>query len=100
MTPDNQTCAQPPGRVAPQIDASRCEGKADCVRVCPYEVFEIRTLRREERQSLPAMARLKVWVHGGKQGFVVAPDQCHACGLCVQACPEKAIRLVKRPSER
>jgi NAD-dependent dihydropyrimidine dehydrogenase PreA subunit len=24
----------------------------------------------------------------------VRADQCHACGLCVAACPEKAIRLV------
>ena len=25
---------------------------------------------------------------------MVNPDACHACGLCVTACPEKAIQLV------
>ena len=28
-----------PGRVVPVIDRRKCEGKQDCVRVCPYHVF-------------------------------------------------------------
>ena len=27
--------------------------------------------------------------------FVVRPDACAACGHCVTACPERAIKLVK-----
>jgi NAD-dependent dihydropyrimidine dehydrogenase PreA subunit len=91
--PDLSTCKQPAGVVAPVIDNRRCEGKADCVRVCPYDVFEIRTLTREERAALPLTARLKVWAHGGKQAFAVRAEACHACGQCVAACPEHAIRL-------
>jgi NAD-dependent dihydropyrimidine dehydrogenase PreA subunit len=90
---DTSTCKQPAGVVAPVIDHGRCEGKADCLRVCPYDVFEVRALAAEERAALSLPARFKVWVHGGKQAFVVRGDQCHACGLCVAACPEKAIRL-------
>jgi NAD-dependent dihydropyrimidine dehydrogenase PreA subunit len=90
---DLSTCKQPAGVVAPVIDSRRCEGKADCVRVCPYDVFEIRALTRDERGALPLAARLKVWAHGGKQAFAVRADQCHACGQCVAACPENAIRL-------
>ena len=30
-----------------------------------------------------------------RQAFVERPDACHACGLCVPACPEKAITLVR-----
>jgi 4Fe-4S ferredoxin len=26
---------------------------------------------------------------------VIKPDACHACGLCVTACPEKAITLIR-----
>jgi NAD-dependent dihydropyrimidine dehydrogenase PreA subunit len=92
---DTSSCKQPAGVVAPVIDSHRCEGKEDCVRVCPYDVFEVRKLTSEERGKLPFFVRLKVAVHGGKQAFAIHADQCHACGLCVAACPEKAIRLVK-----
>jgi len=81
------------GRVVPVIDASRCEGKADCVDVCPHDVFVVRKLTDGERDALGLLARLKVFVHGGKQGFVTRPADCHACGKCVTACPEKAIKL-------
>ena len=92
-TQDLSTCKQPAGVVAPVIDATRCEGKAECLRVCPYNVFEIRSLTADERRALPLGARFKVWAHGGKQAFVSDGDACHACGLCVASCPEKAIRL-------
>jgi len=88
-----EACKHPPGFMAPVIDATRCEGKEECVRVCPYDVFDIRTLTRDERSALPFMARLKVAFHGNRQAFAVHADQCHGCGLCVSACPEKAITL-------
>jgi 4Fe-4S ferredoxin len=90
---DTITCKQPPGVTAPVVDTRRCEGKEDCVRVCPWSVFEVRKLTGAERRALSLMTRVKVAVHGGKQAFVVAGDACHACGLCVAACPEHAIRL-------
>jgi 4Fe-4S ferredoxin len=81
------------GRLVPVIDSARCEGKADCVEACPHDVFSVRRLTNDERSALGLLARLKVFVHGGKQGFVTRPNHCHACGLCVTACPEKAIQL-------
>jgi NAD-dependent dihydropyrimidine dehydrogenase PreA subunit len=81
------------GRTVPSIDRSRCEGKEDCVRVCPYGVFEIRRVEAGDRARFGPLARLKLWVHGGRQAYVTAPGDCHACGLCVEACPEKAISL-------
>jgi NAD-dependent dihydropyrimidine dehydrogenase PreA subunit len=33
--------------------------------------------------------------HGGRQAFAERAEQCSACGLCVQACPEQAITLVR-----
>jgi len=81
------------GKVVPVIDPNRCEAKGDCVRVCPYDVFEIRQLTPAERGTLSWVGRIKTWAHGNRQAFVVHPDACHACGLCVTACPEHAIRL-------
>ena len=86
-------CAPEAGRVAPVIDRSRCEAKSDCVRVCPYDVFEVRRLLPEERAGLSFLGRVKLLAHGGKQAFALRAEACHACGLCVKACPENAIRL-------
>ena len=88
-----QDCKQEAGAFAPRIDSSRCEGKEDCVRVCPYDVFEVRKLSRDERSALSLPVRFKVFAHGGKQAFPVRADSCHACGYCVSACPEQAITL-------
>jgi 4Fe-4S ferredoxin len=93
--PDSARCADEAGRVVPRIDRNRCEAKADCVRVCPYHVFEIRPLGAEEKRGLSLLGRLKALAHGGRQAFATNAEACHACGLCVKACPEDAIRLVR-----
>jgi 4Fe-4S ferredoxin len=86
-------CPGEPGRVAPVVDRNRCEAKEDCVRVCPYDVFEIRPLSAADRRSLSLLGKVKAWAHGNRQAFVVNGDVCHACQICVDACPENAIRL-------
>jgi NAD-dependent dihydropyrimidine dehydrogenase PreA subunit len=86
-------CPQPPGAFEPVIDRTRCEGKADCVVICPYDVFELDILPPEDRRALPIGARVKGFVHGWKQSFAIRAEACRACGLCVKACPEKAIAL-------
>jgi NAD-dependent dihydropyrimidine dehydrogenase PreA subunit len=88
-------CDEAPGRLIPVIDRNRCEAKSDCVSVCPYAVFELRRLTDAERASLSWIGRLKTWAHGGQQAFAVRAESCHACGLCVTACPEKAIKLAR-----
>ena len=86
-------CADAPTKLAPVVDRNRCEGKADCVRVCPFGVFEIRKLAPEDRAALSVLGRLKAWAHGWKQSYVANPGNCHACRLCVEACPEDALEL-------
>ena len=92
----DDNCKQPPGVFTPVIDRARCEGKADCVVICPYDVFELNILPPEDRAGLGALAKIKGFVHGWKQSFAVNAEACRACGLCVSACPEKAITLKRR----
>jgi 4Fe-4S ferredoxin len=92
--PDQANCKEA-GKLVPVVDPSRCEAKEDCVEVCPFDVFVVRKLTDGEREALGWLARFKVLVHGGKQAFVARPADCHACGECVSACPERAIKLMK-----
>lgn len=89
-----ESCKPVAGQLKPVIDRTRCEADKDCVEVCPYNVFEIRPLTAAEKQPLGLVSRIKLRVHGGQQAFAIRAEVCHACGLCVQACPEKAIKLV------
>ena len=92
---DTTACAEQAGKVAPVINRSRCEGKADCVAVCPYAVFEVRQFTWEELGDISLRGRLKAWAHKRMQADVISPEACHACGLCLKSCPEDAITLEK-----
>jgi NAD-dependent dihydropyrimidine dehydrogenase PreA subunit len=83
-----------PGKVQPVIDRRKCEGKEDCIRVCPYSVFTLGVLSEGQKAELPLFPyRLKAWAHGYKQAFATQAAACQGCGECVTACPEKAIKL-------
>jgi NAD-dependent dihydropyrimidine dehydrogenase PreA subunit len=86
-------CRQDPGVFIPVIDRNKCEGKADCVPACPYDIFKVDTLPSDLRAGLTFIGRLKGTAHGWQQALLVHPEQCRACGLCVKACPEHAITL-------
>jgi NAD-dependent dihydropyrimidine dehydrogenase PreA subunit len=87
------TCKPEAGIVRPVIDRARCEGKRDCVEVCPYGVFEVRRIDDADYAQLSLLARLKSLAHGKKTAYTPKADECRSCGLCVTACPEKAIKL-------
>ena len=91
----NEACKHAAGAVRPVIDRNRCEGKEDCVRVCPYNVFEIAVIGDADKHEMSALGRIKAFFHGGRQAFAVRADSCHGCGLCVAKCPEKAIKLLR-----
>ncbi len=69
------------GGIVAQVDAEKCVACLTCVRVCPYDVPQIR-------------ADL-----GGVAGIVgaayIEPAQCHGCGICAAECPAKAIQLLR-----
>jgi NAD-dependent dihydropyrimidine dehydrogenase PreA subunit len=89
-------CKHEAGVLQPVVNRNKCEGKDDCVAVCPYSVFVVRVLTPEEKAGLGTFARFKAFAHGNRQAFAVRAEDCHACGQCVSACPEKAITLQRR----
>ncbi len=89
----NANCKQDPGVFAPVIDRNRCEGKAQCVSACPYNVFVVGVLPKAQRAGLTLKGKMKGFAHGWRQAFTPNAQACHACGLCVAVCPEKAITL-------
>jgi 4Fe-4S ferredoxin len=88
-------CKQAPGVIAPVVNFNRCEGKADCAVVCPESVFDIRRIDTADYQRLAPLSRFKLRVHGMKVAYTPNADACRACGLCVSACPERAITLAR-----
>jgi len=87
-------CPQPSGRYMPVVNRNRCEGKEDCVAVCPFQVFEMQMLSEADTGAMGFFSRFKARVHGNRQAFVVRANDCHACGVCITACPERALTLI------
>ena len=86
-------CALGPGKVVPVVNRERCENKGPCVDVCPYGVFTIHALAEVDKRRLSWKGRVRLWAHGGQQAHASFAERCEGCGLCVAACPEKAITL-------
>ena len=91
-----EQCRAAPGTYRPQIDRGKCEGKRDCVEVCPYDVFEVRRIDDGDFAALGFFAKMKSRAHKRQTAYTPKQDLCQSCGLCVVACPEKAITLVRR----
>jgi len=87
-------CNAPAGTWTPVVDHARCEAKRECVEVCPNDVFEVRRIDAEDYAALGLLVKLRVSAHRRQSAYTPRADDCRACGLCVVACPEDAIRLV------
>jgi 4Fe-4S ferredoxin len=89
------TCEEQPGRLMPVVDFNKCEAQGPCIMECPHDVFDLKAISQEQYEKLTFAGKLKTSFHGREKAHVIKPNQCHACGLCVTGCPEKAIKLVK-----
>jgi NAD-dependent dihydropyrimidine dehydrogenase PreA subunit len=91
-----EDCGAAPGAYAITVDHRRCEGKGDCVEVCPHGVFEVRRIDDADYAALSLLGKLRSLAHGRRTAYAPRVDACRACGLCVVACPESALALVRR----
>jgi 4Fe-4S ferredoxin len=99
MKPRPSQCEPAAGTALPIIDRNRCDGKQDCVAVCPFEVFAMQPITALDLAMLPFPPRKAHKLIGKWQAFTVRAEACHACNLCVVACPEDAIRLARKNKE-
>ena len=86
-------CRAKPGSYRITVDRNKCEGKRDCVEVCPYGVFEVRRIDDGDFARLSFVGKLKSRAHGRLTAYTPGLDACQACGMCVVACPEHALKL-------
>jgi NAD-dependent dihydropyrimidine dehydrogenase PreA subunit len=86
-------CRADPGEFTPVVNRAKCEGKAECVEVCPVHVFEVRRMDDADFAQLGFLSKLKSLAHGRKTAYTPRAAACESCGKCVAACPEKAIKL-------
>jgi 4Fe-4S ferredoxin len=95
ILPSSAECKHEAGTFRPVIDRNRCEGKAECVKVCPVSVFAVGTLPKEQRVGLSFRGKIKGLAHRWQQAVLTNAAACEACSLCVEACPENAITLAR-----
>ena len=62
-------CGQESGKIAPAVDFTRCEGKGDCVRVCPESVFELRRIDLIDYRGLPLLNKINRSEVGAYYGY-------------------------------
>ena len=91
-----EDCRAAPGAYVVEVNRGKCEGKGDCVEVCPYGVFEVQRIADADYARLGMLAKLKSLAHRKKTSYTVKMDACQACGMCIVACPEKALTLRAR----
>jgi NAD-dependent dihydropyrimidine dehydrogenase PreA subunit len=80
-------------RVIPVVNFNRCGGIGTCTHVCVQNVFRIKRISVEQFGQLSFVGKIKTLFSDNRKAFVDRPEACLNCGLCAEACPEKAITL-------
>jgi ferredoxin len=60
----------------------------------------VRQIEDEDFRKLSLLGKLKSRAHNRLSAYTPQANLCQACGLCVVACPERAIRLIPNSDSR
>jgi NAD-dependent dihydropyrimidine dehydrogenase PreA subunit len=71
------------------VKIARCENKGKCLEVCPTDVFDL----VKPTGIRNPLLRLKLLAHGNRVAEPVRGSACIGCMLCVEACPQDAIKV-------
>ena len=86
-------------KLIPKIDYDKCKGRGICVEVCPEDIFEIRNLSLieycEDTKS-SGICPDPQYATKDNRSYPVNIDNCTACEICVEKCPEQAITLIDK----
>ena len=69
MTRLPSQCQPEAGTVLPVIDRNRCDGKQDCVAVCPFDVFAMQRITVLDLAMAPRAAAESPQVNGEMAGL-------------------------------
>jgi heterodisulfide reductase subunit A-like polyferredoxin len=83
------------GGVVAQVDELKCVACLTCVRICPYDVPQVRAQAKDNGRSRPVLGVGEI-----VGAAYIEPAQCHGCGICVSECPAKAIQLLHYRDEQ
>jgi NAD-dependent dihydropyrimidine dehydrogenase PreA subunit len=86
-------------KLVPKINYDKCTGQGVCVEVCPEDIFEIRNISQiefcEDTKTSGVCPEPK-YSPKDRKSYPVNIDNCTACEICVEKCPEKAIILISK----
>ncbi|MBR2001071.1 MAG: 2-oxoacid:acceptor oxidoreductase family protein, partial [Firmicutes bacterium] len=88
----------------PTWNADKCVQCNTCAYVCPHATIRAFALTEEEVQNAPeGLKSAAIKAGKGKDVYTyalgVSPLDCMGCGVCVEACPTKAIEMVPQADE-
>jgi NAD-dependent dihydropyrimidine dehydrogenase PreA subunit len=83
-------CRPEAGKVFPVIDRNRCDGKQDCVAVCPFDVFAMQRITAFDIVAMPVQPRKAHKLIGKWQAFTASSPALKMRSGSFEASPKKS----------
>ena len=64
-------CDEVSGKLMPIVNFNSCAAKRDCVEVCPFDVFEMRPITKEDKAQLSLKGKIKTFFLATKPTLII-----------------------------